>query len=332
MKKLIWLAVAAVFAGLTSLAEPVHADGVTYSVMPQLPNNQIDRSAGYYDLLVKPGATQTLRMTITNQDTATHRYRVSPNRAVTNANGVIDYSRHGSPASADLAVNIEQLFSAPQTVTIPAGGSQTVRVKLTVPKQRFTGVVLGGLYVTQVAEADAKTKQGVGFTNRFAYATAVQLQMSRKAVAPQLTLTKVQPTSKQQTPPLTATLANIKPTVVHDLSVTAKLTHQGASKPALTASKTQLSMAPNSTLAFALGQPGQRLKAGRYTLTLTAKTDTTTWRFTKRLTLQGTAAAASKPKPTARRSVWWLVLSGALVAVGAVAVGWMRRRSSRRRH
>jgi len=92
MKKLLitmTMLVGVLFGGLMTTAQ---AENLNYTVSADLPKNQLNSKVSYFDLKVTPGQTQDLTIQIKNSDNAAHKYVVTPNRATTNDNGVIDYS------------------------------------------------------------------------------------------------------------------------------------------------------------------------------------------------------------------------------------------------
>ena len=69
------------------------ADSVGYTVKASLPSNQLSKQAGYFDLLTQPRAQQHLTIYITNTSNRQQSFNVSVTQAITNDNGVIDYSQ-----------------------------------------------------------------------------------------------------------------------------------------------------------------------------------------------------------------------------------------------
>jgi hypothetical protein len=65
-----------------------------------------------------------------NSDSKAHNYRVSVNRAVTNTNGVIDYSKRGVKKAPSLQANIEDMTPKAFTVNVPANTTKTATVAL----------------------------------------------------------------------------------------------------------------------------------------------------------------------------------------------------------
>jgi len=108
MKKLLitmTMLVGVLFGGLMTTAQ---AENLNYTVSADLPKNQLNSKVSYFDLKVTPGQTQDLTIQIKNSDNAAHKYVVTPNRATTNDNGVIDYSQSKAKADASLKFDINR--------------------------------------------------------------------------------------------------------------------------------------------------------------------------------------------------------------------------------
>lgn len=58
-----------------------------------IPDNQIDKNKTYFDLLMTPGEEQELEVVLTNSSDEAITMESSVNSAITNDNGVVDYSQ-----------------------------------------------------------------------------------------------------------------------------------------------------------------------------------------------------------------------------------------------
>lgn len=335
MKKLtgLWLLVATVIFGGLSLT--AHAEDLNYSVTADLPSNQINQKVSYFDLKVKPDQQQDLTIHIKNNDSKAHTYKVSPNLAVTNDNGIIDYGQSKAKADASLKFNVKSALSGAQTVTVPAKTSKAVTIKLTVPANRFTGVALGGINVLQELSKDNKKSKGVAIDNQYAYVIGLQLREDDKITAkPNMKLHKIKAKQLNYRNYVTANLQNTQPVIMHGLKIKSYVTKQGGSKKMLVTNKENMSMAPNSNFNFALGDGNQRLAAGRYTLHLTATADQGKWQFTKNFTITDKEAkhlndtAVNQPKQT--NYFWWFVALAVVIIALLGAVIWLLLKNRRR--
>ncbi|MFB9769009.1 DUF916 and DUF3324 domain-containing protein [Lactiplantibacillus modestisalitolerans] len=327
---LVLLGMVAVGTALTA-----QADNLNYAVTANLPENQINDQVSYFDLKVKPGQKQDLTIQIKNNDEQAHRYQVSPNLAVTNDNGVIDYSQAKAKADQSLKFNLKTALSAKQTVTVPAKSAKTVTIKLALPTKAFDGIALGGINVVQELADQNQQSGGVALQNQYAYVIGLQLRekttTNRK---PNMRLHAVKARQLNYRNYVTANLQNDQPVIMRHLKIKSTVTKAGKTKPVLTTTKENLSMAPNSNFNFAIGDGQQALQPGKYTLHLTAKADEGQWKFTKNFTISNRQAKKLNDTSVATQQspnyLWWFVGLGAVIVLLLALVIWLILRNRRR--
>ncbi|KRM55833.1 DUF916 and DUF3324 domain-containing protein [Lacticaseibacillus sharpeae] len=302
MKKLVSSLLAFVAALLFIPGLTAHAESLHYTISANLPNNQLDTSASYFDLLVKPGSTQNLSIVITNSDSKAHNYSVATNRSETNTNGVIDYNKHNKTKPASLQANIEDMMPAPTKVKVPAKSAKTVTMKLSVPTKSFTGVVLGGIRVEELdTTSTAKKSKGLTLTNKFAYVLGLQLRETKNVsnIKPDMRLNKVGATQINNRNYISAYLENTQPTMMTTVRVKAKVYKDGSNDVFVKTDKSDMKMAPNSVFAFPINANEYPLEAGNYKLVgdAWAENGKYHWHFSKSFVITG--AEANKLNKTA---------------------------------
>lgn len=335
MKKLFWplvLLATLVFGGWTMTAQ---AENLNYTVKAELPDNQINDKVSYFDLKVKPGQKQDLTITINNNDSQEHRYTVSPNLAVTNDNGIIDYSQNKAKADASLKFNVKTALSKKQVVTVPAKTSKKVTVRLTVPTKRFDGVALGGINVIQELKTSKKKASGMTIDNQYAYVIGLQLtETDDISIKPNMKLHQIKAAQLNYRNYVTANLQNNRPVIMHGLKIKSYITTTNSSKKLMVTSKDNLSMAPNSNFNFAMGDGTKQLKAGKYTLHLTATADEGKWQFTKNFTITDKQAndlnKTAVGDETQNNYFWWFVALGVIILILLGSIIWLVMKNRRR--
>lgn len=265
-------------------------EDLTYTISVKPVENQIDKSATYYDLLVKPGQKQTLTVVVSNTGKEAKKLRVTPTNAITNQNGVVDYSRQVKDYQYDsnLKHPFTSLVGPEQTVEVAAGETKEVTFELTVPEDPFKGEILGG-FLVDVAEGADDNKDtssgGVKIVNKFQLVKAVMLRESEETVSPELVLNDVKPALVSYRTAVTANLQNTEPTMFGNMKVVAEVTEKGKTEVLKTTTREGLEMAPNSNFDFPIMWGNERLKAGDYTLSLVATSGDKTWKFAKNFTI-----------------------------------------------
>ncbi|EMG29119.1 DUF916 domain-containing protein [Listeria fleischmannii] len=164
------------------------AEDVDYSVQAIIPDNQIDKKQGYFDLKMKPLMKQRIQIKVFNS--SNHEITVKQNvtYASTNRSGMIDYSNKPlSQADKSLKVPLPTIAKvSDDTVTIPASSASDVWVDIEMPNDSFDGIILGAVEFTQVTD-DAKEKKesGLSIENEYSYIVGIQLSETTKKIRAQ---------------------------------------------------------------------------------------------------------------------------------------------------
>ncbi|MFD1421851.1 DUF916 and DUF3324 domain-containing protein [Lactiplantibacillus songbeiensis] len=340
LKKLSWMLGLAISLTWLGAATPASAEKNYYSVQPELPANQIDKSAGYFDLKVKPNQEQTLYIKINNNGKVERTYDVNTNLATTADNGTLDYSNNDPKIDESLAFNIGAATTNTKKVVVAAKTTKRVPIKLKMPDHHLEGLALGGINVVQRPLANRKKSSGIAIQNQFAYTIAIKLREQNKiTVKPKMNLLKVGAEQVNYQNYVIAQLQNPRAVIMNELKVTGYVTKKGSDKRLLQTTKKEMRMAPNSNFNFALGDGTKTLEAGKYTVHLKADSEKGKykWNFTKDFTVSPARVKALSEstiyKPdTIKTTNWWLI--GSLVAVIVAltsALAWViyqKRRSA----
>ena len=93
-----------------------------------------------------------------------------------------------------------------------------------MPNESFDGVILGGLYFKEKEnDKEKKSAKEVQIENKYAYAIGVVLRETDAQVKPDMKLNEVKPGQVNARNVVTANLQNIKPAMLKNLSVDAKV-------------------------------------------------------------------------------------------------------------
>lgn len=252
--------------------------GADYAIQAELPANQIKGRETYLNLLVKPGTEQAITVSIINLSKQTKKIKVIPTNATTQDNGLVSYapSRLRDPSAK---YQFTELTS--KAVTVSLGPEQVVPVtfKTRIPKDGFTGQILGGIYASDPTIHEG-AEGGLQINNRFAYSIAVMLQTDQTLVPPELKLNSVRPGIQSNQVAVLANLSNVAPRLFGKISYESKLYRNGSKTVTASRKVQDYSFAPNSAMTFATwANKNEALKPGRYELDLTAKSGTKTWHW-----------------------------------------------------
>lgn len=259
-----------------------HAEeSMAYSVKANIPENQINKTLTYFDLKMEPNQKQEITLTVSNSSDEKATILISPNVAMTNQNGVIDYSQSKAKIDSSLKKPLTSIISPKQEVELEPKEKKEVAFTLQMPEKPFDGTILGGFYITK-KEEDAKGKEtdkNVQIKNKYSYVIGLQIRENTNEVKPAMKMNQIKPALLNYRTALTANLQNTEATIMKDLKIDAKVTKKGSTTVLHETSKKNLSMAPNSNFDFPINWDNKTLEPGKYTLQLVAQSSDEEWKF-----------------------------------------------------
>lgn len=133
----------------------------TYSVAPVLSEHQTKNITSFYDIRWTPNGQEKIGLSITNHKSTAQTYVLQVNKAVTNDNGMVDYS------IPNLIPDTEPLkFNFPHEVTVAPNTTSTVYSNFSFPNKNYNGIKIFGVYVSEKSE----DKSSKGVSNVVSYA------------------------------------------------------------------------------------------------------------------------------------------------------------------
>jgi len=321
LRMLVTVGTLLVAFGWMQQTKTAKAESVGYSVSTITPKNQDDKKVTYFALRVKPSQQQKLTIVIHNSSKSTKKFRVGVNQAMTNTNGVIDYSQSNPKLDSSLKVGIKDVFGSndKQTVTVKAKSAKRVSVDYKMPAKKIDGMILGGVYVKELQNDKAGSKKnGVTISNAFAYVVGVRLRESGIDVAPDMRMHTVKAGQINGYNQVQANLQNPRAGLMKSLKVVSKVTKQGSSKAVLTQTKESMAMAPNTNFNYSIPWGDKQLSAGDYTLKLDAyASGGYHWQFTKNFTItqKDINSLKNRINTPQKNYTWWFVAGGVLIVL-----------------
>ncbi|WP_167387293.1 DUF916 and DUF3324 domain-containing protein [Apilactobacillus quenuiae] len=199
--------------GINSVHAENNNTSIPFTINAIHPKNQINSKTSYIDALYNPGQKQNVQVNVRNSSNATQHFIVSANDATTSNGLAIDYTKSkqkliGSPKLSELIDgNLEQ------KIAMPAKSSKVITFKLNMPKEKFKGIIMGGISVYKddsYYKQQSNNKNGVNISNRFVYSIAVLLRNQKGNVLPDLKLIDAKQAPDNYAPAVTSTLKNDK--------------------------------------------------------------------------------------------------------------------------
>ena len=344
MKKISKLYIVFSLFLMTALAMAVPALASTaggFSVSPILPENQVQGTRGFFDLLVSPDQRQELEITINNSNNEEIVVSVEAITATTNRNGIINYT---TPALSDESLRYpfsELAVISEELVTIPANSSKIVPVFVTVPDEQFDGIILGSIRVLKDLTEEEKATGGT-IVNRYSYVVAVRLQQNYNEIAAEFLLGNVEATLVNHRASVEANIRNPQPKLVKGVEAAAQIYPKGSDETIFESFKEEVDFAPNSIFPFSLiDEAGYGLRPGEYLAKIQLAYEGRTWEFEQEFEINESQAAAINRNSVNQRQapaeglplpIWAIgaIISSVLFLAAMVMLAIVKKKSSKK--
>ncbi|MGX7265318.1 DUF916 and DUF3324 domain-containing protein [Enterococcus crotali] len=310
----------------TTIGTISHASEIDFSVKAILPENQRSKEISYFDLRVEPGKSQTISVALTNETEDAVTVFASANSAITNDNGIVDYSYKNTKKDSSAVITFSEIAKVPKEIVLPKKSNKIVECVIDVPKDSFDGYVLGGLYFEQKEDKKEKSQGALAVGNRFSYVVGVLLSETDKEVKPELALNKVETTQINGNNAVIMNIQNKESAMIKTLLMDAKLYYEDEAKPRYENYQESLTMAPNTNFNYKIDLKDQPFVAGHYTLKIKANDGYKDWTWEETFKIKEkeakkyNATAINLP-PDQKAQLPWMLIVGISAGILAVILG-----------
>lgn len=345
LKKLILFGIITMIS-ILGFSLNVSANEVGFSVEPILPSNQIDAQSGYFHLLMKQGDSQKLQVKLKNTKDQEVTLTAWVASAKTNVNGVVDYSDSKSKVDDSLQHDLAQLVETDKDIILPPNSEKTIDVTVKMPKNKIEGVIAGGLTFEEKKERQTESiSDQTGVKNKFSYVIALLIQQEKEIIIePELQIGKVMPTQLNTKNAISAEIRNVSSVFLNKMSIAIKVTDRASKKVVFEEDKSNLQMAPNSTMNFPLFLNGKKLEPGEYHYKAfisgvngSDEADTKEWELESDFTIEKETAKELNKTDTQQNDetslnwwVWLLIISNILLIIVLIILFVVKNRKSKK--
>lgn len=277
----LWLLLIPITVGANS------QESLSYEVKPLFDDKNQTEGLDYFYFEVKPSENKAVAFEIINHSNVKKRYKIQLNRAVTNKNGFIDYSFSNAQDSKTMTADFNQLVSFREK-SIEVAGNDKVKVtaEISIPVKKFKGIVLGGIYITEIPVKAKENKEshssGLKFDQQLAYAIAVMFQEEIPYKEGQeIVLHELKAKSETGQSQLKLMTENLKPNILKDVSVVVDIYKDDQKKTYKTLKKERMSFAPNSRFELDIPWEQSEMVQGNYKTVTTIVSEKDKWVFKK---------------------------------------------------
>ncbi|MGG5304676.1 hypothetical protein IGK16_002297 [Enterococcus pernyi] len=249
--------------------------------------NQLDPNLGYFYLHEEVGATDTIKVKLINTSSTDKTLRVKVTDAVTNSNGLIDYTGI-LPRHASLKYPLTSLTEVSQKeVTVPQASEVETEIKLTMPEEKISGVILGGIVVSEKPSENQKEEQ-ISLENTYSYTLGLVLTNETKIELNKhlsVELESVQAKLADGKKVIEANFFNPHPYIFADAQVQGIVINQKNQQVIKQGTKESINIAPYSVYPFQLDWQKANLKSGTYLFKGKVIAGEKTWTLEKKFTI-----------------------------------------------
>lgn len=260
---------------LMMIPQKIMASEFNFAVVPEIPENQLDKNKTYFDLKMNQGAEQDLTVKLRNDTREDIVVETIISSATTNSNGVVEYGPNGTKVDKTLVFNMADLAKAEPETTVPAGKEVSVKVHVTMPKEAVTGIITGGITFKEkdketVSSKTGNEETGMAIKNKYSYVLALLVRQNEEPLTPDLALNEVGAAQSNARNIIQANLQNPVATYLNQLKVTAEIRKKNRTDVLYTSETEAMQMAPNSNFNYYVPLNGKPLEAGEYTIKIVA--------------------------------------------------------------
>lgn len=293
-------------------------NNINFGVAAIIPENQVDKSKSYFDLMMKPGDVQEITIKIFNSNKERKTFDINLVYATTSNSGLIDYTVDDiSKKDESLDISLTEIASNyPKEVQIDANSEYDLKITLTMPEEEFDGVVLGGVNISQRLEDDPK--QEIMINNQYSYVIGIILRENNNKISPNLHLKDVKPDMLNYRRVISANIQNSEATLIKDLELAGKVfdNNSNSNVPVLEFNKENFSVAPNSNFNFIMHWGNEDFVPGNYRLSLKATSENHHWEWDEEFTID-----AKKSEEINRNSILTSEISRVNTGINYLLIG-----------
>lgn len=290
-------------------------------------NDNLNIDNGSYLVTGDPGQVVDLKLLVVNKSKNTRQFIFYGNTAYTTNSGELAYDKTNVKDSSLKIQTRKQISPNKSVFKVPGNTTATLTFRVTVPKTKYTGTLMGGVTVAPYKEKAKGTvgENGTLIKNKFSYAIPVQIHQKGASVdEAKYSITTVKPNlvngGDGRTQGVQANVHNSTNSYVGDLSAKAVVTKKGDKSFKITQTANNQQIAPTSNYDFAIPWGKKSLQAGNYHLKMTYKTagGIKSWVINKDFTITNNDAAKYNKLAGQKPNYLWLYILLGILALAII--------------
>ncbi len=296
------------FLSVVLLSKPMITDAdetVGFSYENIIPQNQVKETTGnYFDLKVTPGETQEIQTKVTNETKKNKKIKISINNATTTSSGEINYSSSKIKLSDKAEYTLSDVMDGPSQIDLKPEETKMVTFKLSIPKKKFDGYILGGVHLKEIMQEEDKSVQtSSGIKNEFAYVYSVRLREENKKIKPNFKGLS----SNYESNYISVSFQNEVPLMIKELMVEMVIMSEKSDEILAEKKVKDYQMAPYSSIVIPFDKPFEGNKGETYRTITKVSLDGQKWEFESKVKLgEGVPKVKNRMNTSRAKKTNWL--------------------------
>ncbi len=325
MRKIVSALMLLMVVGLCRPYETLAQENHTFQVVIAPQFNHDPQTKSYYDITAAPSEALVLPFKIENSGSVESEFDISFNPALTNSAGSIAYSGVAeSKIIAGAPVITEYGMLSEEKIKVPAGESQVITLHLTMPNEKFSGKLAGGIRVSQVPTGE--TTGNIRHT--FSREIAVILQNEIASIKPDLRFLKAEIGGEARRKYVQVDMENLAPAYLSRGELNYRIRRE---KKEMAVGTVNLRLSPSTAFVYHIPLGEESFPAGIYELDLSATDHNSqkTWENTLSFEIDPAASRAiNQVNQTKEELPLLIVVLGAIIVVliGVIITILMKKR------
>jgi len=295
------------------------ASGGDIGVRPLPPeNHRGTHRDNYFDLIMEPGSTQMVYIEVSNNSKEDKDISIILSNATTAESIIVDYRPQDNMTyDESLPYPIENLLATDEQVKIPAGETIDIPIEVTMPADKFDGILACGISISEMIDAENESTGESGMSmsidNRYRFDLALLMRQNENLVDPELQCTVIGAAQKNARNVVRSHLQNPKPAFINQVEIETTVISLKNGEEVLADKQTHRQIAPNSKFDYNIFLNGEPFVAGEYEIKIDVTSDKGNWQFvdTFAITREEAREFNALDVTIERTSTWFFVMIGA---------------------
>lgn len=236
------------------------------SIIPVLPENQINQEVKYFDLRMQPQAHQQVVIKLKNHTNQKMNLKISYADTKTTSQGILEYSENKDlKLIAPKDRLFTQLVTGPDEVTLEANGIKEVVLDIQMPEELYDGEILGGVEFFEEIDDQESTSS---LMMQRSYLVGFKLSETDVLLPINLELSAITVGMKHYKNAILVSLTNQNARLLDDVTVSLKVINQEEQMAVIDSNQEGIRIAPYSVYEIPIYLEENLLDIGKYQLDL----------------------------------------------------------------